>query len=174
MREELLSGKTDERKADLYQKLFLVKETPQRGRQVDFNVAAIEKYRNRYAGFFCLLSTEKMEPEKALAIYRNKDVVENCFDDLKNGLDMNRLRIHSPEAMRARLLIQFLALVIISRMRTVIKGHPKLKNLTVREVMEAMETIVLIKYSGRYGHLITEAGPLQRDILDAFGVKLPS
>jgi transposase len=174
MREKLLSGKMDEGKNELYKEFFIVKETPKRGRQVDFNEAAIEKYRNRYAGFFCLLTTEKMDPEEALAIYRNKDVIENCFDDLKNGLDMNRLRIHSSEAMRARLFIQFLSLVIISRMRAVIKDAPKLKNMTIREIIEAMETVVMIKYSGRYGRLVTEAGPLQRDIMAAFAVDLPS
>jgi hypothetical protein len=174
MREDLLSGNPDESKDELYKEFFVVKETPKRGRQVDFNETAIEKHRNRYAGFFCLLTTEKMEPENALAIYRNKDVVENCFDDLKNGLDMKRLRIHSSEAMRARLLIQFLSLVIISRMRAVIKNDKKLKSMTVREVLEAMETVVMIKYSGRYGKLITETGPLQRDIMTAFGVDLPT
>jgi hypothetical protein len=76
--------------------------------------------------------------------------------------------------MRARLFIQFLSLVIISRMRAVIKGAPKLKNMTVREIIEAMETVVMIKYSGRYGRLVTEAGPLQRDIMAVFGVELPS
>ncbi|GHV57173.1 IS4 family transposase [Deltaproteobacteria bacterium] len=174
MREELLSGKIDEAKEDLYKRFFIVKDLPKRGRQVDYNVDAIEKYRNRYAGFFCLLTTEKMAPEEALTIYRNKDAVENCFDDLKNGLDMNRLRIHSSEAMRAKLLLQFLALVLISRIRTVIKSNPKLKNMAVREVLEAMETVVMVKYSGRYGHLVTEAGPLQRDILAAFDIALPA
>jgi hypothetical protein len=37
-----------------------------------------------------------------------------------------------------------------------------------------METIVMIKYSGRYGHSVTEAGPLQREIMTAFGVDLPA
>lgn len=173
-REKRLSGKTDKDEDELDRRFFIVKETPQRGRQVDFNETAIEKHRKRYAGFFCLLTTEKRDPQEALAIYRNKDVVENCFDDLKNGLDMKRLRIHSSEAMRARLFIQFLALVIISRMRAIIKNDPKLKSMTVREIMEAMETLVMIKYSGRYGNLVTEVGLLQRNIMSAFGVEIPS
>jgi transposase len=139
-----------------------------------FDIDAIERYRNRYAGFFCIFTTGKMKPEEALKTYRNKDVVENCFDDLKNSLDMKRLRIHSPEAMASRLFVQFLALILISEIRNVIKSDPKLKNMTVREVTEAMEPIVKIRYSGRYGELITEAGPLQRDIMKAFGFELPT
>jgi hypothetical protein len=31
-----------------------------------------------------------------------------------------------------------------------------------------------MKFSGRYGHIVSEAGPLQRDIMTAFGVELPT
>jgi len=36
--------------------------------------------------------------------------------------------------------------------------------------MEQMETLTQVKYSGRYGKLLTETTPLQREILDAFDV----
>jgi transposase len=113
-----------------------------------------------------------MESEDVLDIYRKRDIVENCFDDLKNGLDMKRLRIHSSEAMDSRLFIQFLALILMSKMREVAKKTKTLKYMSVRDIMEAMESVVRITYSGRYGSVITEMGPLQRDILDAFGVEL--
>jgi transposase len=167
-KEELESGRPDERHKDQYEIFFSVRETPKRGRQVTFNQAAIDEYRNRYAGYFCILTTSKTGPEEALRIYRNKDIVENCFDDLKNSLDMKRLRVHSSETMSARLFVQFLALVIYSRIRNVVKSNRKLRHMTVREVIEAMEPVVKIRYSGRYGEVITETGPLQRAIIDAF------
>ncbi len=40
--------------------------------------------------------------------YRAKNAVENSFDDLKNHLDMRRLRIHTSDAMDSRLFLQFL------------------------------------------------------------------
>jgi len=55
-----------------------------------------------------------------------------------------------------------------------IQSDKELKNLTVREVMEAMETLVRVTYSGRYGQLYTETGPLPRKILAAFGITLPA
>jgi transposase len=169
-KDELESGRIDERHKEQYDRFFHVKETPKRGRKVTYDHEAIEKHRDRYAGFFCILTTEKMGPEDALEIYRNKDVVENCFDDLKNGLDMKRLRVHTAQAMASRLFVQFLALILLSKIRSVIKSSPKLKSMTVREVLEAMETVVRIRYSGRYGELMTELGPLQRDIVEAFGI----
>ena len=171
-KKELESGQTDERHQECYDAFFLVRETPQRGRKVEFNNQAVEEYRNRYAGFFCLLTTAKMDPEEALRTYRNREIVENCFDDLKNSLDMKRLRVHSPKSMASRMFVQFLALILISRIRNIIKANPKLRSMTVREVLEALEPIVKIKYSGRYGEVITETGPLQQEIINAFGFTL--
>jgi transposase len=171
-KEELESGHMNERHKEQYAEFFTVKETPKRGRKVSFDNEEIERHRDKYAGFFCILTTEKMDAESALRICRNKDVVENCFDDLKNGLDMKRLRIHSPEAMAARIFIQFLALILLDRIRSVIRNDKRLKSMTAREALEAMEPIMRIRYSGRYGEVITETGPLQRDIIDAFGIDL--
>ena len=103
---------------------------------------------------------------------RRQDVVEKSFDDLKNSLDMKRLRIHSAQAMESRLFIQFLSLILISATRIRAKKFKELQYKSAREIIFAMETITLITYSGRYGRLITEAGPQQRSITEAFGVKL--
>jgi hypothetical protein len=40
--------------------------------------------------------------------------------------------------------------------------------------MEAMQTIVQVRYSGRYGSIVTEADPLQRAIMGAFEVSIGS
>jgi len=58
---------------------------------------------------------------------------------------MKRLRIHSYAAMDARLFLQFLALIYISQIRNVIQDDNILRNLTVRGVMEDMETLVRSK-----------------------------
>jgi len=172
-RQELEAGdiaQDDER----YVRFFIVKETPKRGRHVTFNDTEIQKYRKRYVGFFCIISTAVKDPMEVLRIYRAKDVVENCFDDLKNQLDMKRLRIHSSKAMDSRIFLQFLALILICEIRRTTHTDKTLRNLTVREVMESMESLVKITYSGRYGQLYSETNPVQRKIMAAFGVTLPA
>jgi transposase len=105
-----------------------------------------------------------------LEVYRNKDIVENCFDDLKNQLDMKRLRVHSSQLMDSRIFLQFLALIIISAIRRTSSTNETLKNMSVREIMEAMEPMVKIKFHGRYASVSSEASPLQRSIMQAFKV----
>jgi len=83
---------------------------------------------------------------------------------------MKRLRVHGSQAMDTRLFLQFLALIFVSQIRQTAKQNDKLKYLSVRDIMEQMETLTQVKYSGRYGKLLTETTPLQREILDVFDV----
>jgi len=166
---------TEDRKdynAEYYDRYFIIKRTPKRGLSVKYNDDEITKYRNQYAGFFCIMTNMKMSSLDVLELYRKKDIVEKSFDDLKNTLDMKRLRIHSSEAMKSRLFIQFLALILLSAIRIRAKKVKELQYKSAREIIVAMETITLITYSGRYGRIITEAGPQQKTIAEAFGVKL--
>ncbi len=151
-----------------------VKETPKHGLKITFNDEEIQKHRKRYSGFFCILSNTIKTAKEALSVYRTKDVVENSFDDLKNHLDMKRLRVHTAAAMDSRLFLQFIALIYISSIRSIIQTDDKLKHLTAREVMEEMETLTKITYSNRYGQLFTETTPLQRHIMETFGIELPT
>jgi len=174
-KEELETEDPQESNQEFYERFFIVKRTPKRGLSVKYNEVEIQKYRKRYAGFSCILTNIRTDSGELLEVYRRKDIIENCFDDLKNSLDMKRLRIHSSATMDSRLFIQFIALILISRIRTLVttaKQSKEMRFLTVREVMEAMECIVRITYSGRYGSTISEIAPLQRDIIDTFGLEL--
>jgi transposase len=174
LKNELETGKKIKKHEELYERYFNIKETPKRGQKIEFNNAEIQKQRKRYSGFFCIMSNKIKSAEEALRVYRAKDIVENCFDDLKNHLDMKRLRVHNSAAMDSRIFIQFLALIYISAIRETTRKNDKLKYLTVREVMEEMETLTKIKYSNRYGQVFTETTPKQREIMSAFGVAIPS
>ena len=64
--------------------------------------------------FFVLLSNEKMDAKKALELYRNKDVVEKAFGNLKERLNMRRLLVSSEQSLEGKLFVQFIALIYIS------------------------------------------------------------
>lgn len=71
-----------------------------------------------------ILTSKFKDPLEALAVYREKDVVEKCFDNLKNDLDMKRLRVHASVRMKSRLFIQFISLNCMSQICKTI--HEKL------------------------------------------------
>ena len=171
-KEELESGQLVKNHEEYYKCYFIIKETPKRGRKVQYNNQAIQKHRNRYSGFFVLLSNATKDALEALQIYRNKDVVENSFDDLKNQIDMKRLRVHQSLTMDGRLFVQFLALIFINALREKIRSKKELENYTVRELLEEMDTLTKITYSGRYGSIISEVTKKQRIIMEALSLEL--
>ncbi|WP_419177951.1 IS1634 family transposase, partial [Chlorobium limicola] len=134
------------------------------------NTEAINRHISRYAGFQALLSSDIKDPVEALRVYRNKDSVEKCFDDLKNTLDMKRLKMHSSATVDGRLFIQFIALILISALRKQMRDSGLIEQYTVRELLREMETLTRVTYSGKYGHILTQLTKPQRQILTALNI----
>jgi transposase len=172
-KEELESGKLISEHQEAYDTFFVMKTTPKRGVKVSYDTEAVNQYISRYAGFQALLSNSIKDPVEALQIYRDKDVVEKSFDDLKNQLDMKRLRMHSSAAVDGRLFVQFIALIYMSALRREMRKTDLIKRYTVRELLQEMETLTKVKYSGKYGHILTEVTKPQREILKGLGISLP-
>ena len=169
-KQELESNQPVIEHEDAYNNFFIVKETPVRGKKVLFNHEAIEKYRNRYAGFYVILTNDIKDPMEALRIYRDKDAIEKCFDDLKNQLDMKRLRVQSSTAMDGRLFVQFIALILTCALRKKMRDRGLIEKYTPRELLMEMETLTQIRYSGRYGKILTEITKPQKEILESLNV----
>lgn len=171
-KQELESGKPLKEHQKAYDDFFIQKKTPKRGLQVSYNTEAISQHISRYAGFQGLLSNGIKDPIEAMRVYRDKDAVEKCFDDLKNSLDMKRLRMHQSSTVDGRLFIQFIALILISALRQKMRTSGLIEKYTIHELLREMETIVKVQYSGRYGHILTEVTKVQRDILKVLDVQL--
>ncbi len=173
-KKELESGKLITTHQEAYNTFFVIKTTPKRGIKVSYNTEAVNQYINRYAGFQALITNSLKDPVEALQIYRDKDVVEKSFNDLKNQLDMKRLRMHSSATVDGRLFVQFIALIYMSALRKEMRKSGLIKQYTVRELLEEMATLTKVKYSGKYGHILTEVTKPQREILKGLNIELPS
>jgi transposase len=171
-KEELESGNINPKHQKAYDSFFILKTTPKRGTKVSYNTEAVRQHIHRYTGFQALLTNNIKDPLEALYIYRNKDVVEKSFDDLKNQLDMKRLRMHNSATADGRLFVQFIALIYISALRNEMRASQLIERYTVRELLAEMETLTQIKYSGKYGHILTEITKAQREILTALKVEV--
>jgi hypothetical protein len=171
---ELESGDTSAEHQDAYDTYFIIKTTPKRGRKILYNDEAVSAYINRYAGFQGLLSFGIKDPVQAMRVYRDKDAVEKCFDDLKNSLDMKRLRMHSSSTVDGRLFVQFIALILTSAIRKKMRETGLIERFTVRELLREMETLTRIKYSRKYGSILSEATKTQKEILKALEIPLPN
>ena len=87
---------------------------------------------------------------------------------------MKRLRMHSSATADGRLFVQFIALIYISAIRKEMRKSVLIERYTVRELLEEMETLTKVKYSGKYGHILTEVTKPQREILKHLAIELPN
>ena len=92
--EELSSGNMVKEHQKDYKRFFIVREAPKRGRKVEYNQEAIDIHRKNSIGWFVFATNDIKDPVRALEIYRMKDAIEKHYHDLKNDLDMKRLRIN--------------------------------------------------------------------------------
>ena len=173
-KEELEDGKRVQAHEQYYQQFFLARETPKRGLKVSLNLQAIEAHKNQYSGFFAILTTDIKDPVEALQVYREKDVVEKCFDDLKNSQDMKCIRMNTSKSMDSRLFIQFLSLIYVSQIRKALKEQGMMKKFTVHGLLNELESLTQIKFSGNYGQMHSEVTKAQREVLEAFSISLDS
>jgi transposase len=125
----------------------------------------------RHAGWMVLISNHVKDTAEALRIYRAKDVIEKGFLKLKNNLDLNRLRVHGDTTMRAKVFIDFIALIILSHIHNGMLEKGLYKTMTKLELIRHMEKLRVQYIKG--DRILFPIAKIQKTILDAFGIKYP-
>jgi len=169
-RDELTQGREVDSNRQYYEKYFIVKDTPKRGRRVVAREDEIQAFKQNNAGFFILLSNDIKDPVRALKVYRDKDTVEKGFDNLKNSLDMKRLRIHSSESMRGRLFIQFVSQILAAAIRNIMTANKLDEKFSLPELMNQLKSIFSVRLNSHRHPILSKASKSQREILLAFGI----
>lgn len=123
-----------------------------------------------YSGYIVFLTTDlEITTSELLKIYRNKDVIEKAFDNLKNELDLKRMRIHSDEAWSGKMFISFIALIIKSYMENNKIKVEETKNLPIKKIIKELEKIKLVTYYDEY-QLLNPLTAKQKQILKALNI----
>ena len=169
---ELVSGKRNPEHEKQYVKYFEVNTTPIRGTQVTAKQEAIAKAEKDY-GYFALVSNEVKDPIRALEIYRNKDVVEKAFGNLKERLNLRRTAVSSESALEGKLFVQFVALIILSYIKKQMQTENLFKTYTIQEVLDELDVIECFEQPG-YERRLGEVTKKQVALYESLGVTSPS
>ena len=124
-----------------------------------------------YSGFIVMISNHIKDPRHALDIYRDKETAESAFDDMKNGSDFNRLRVHGEPAIEAKSFLVFLSLILRMEMSNVMLKDPALRSKSREEVLQEMAILRRAEIGG--DTIYTERTKLQKDVIRAFGIHTP-
>jgi len=172
LREELLQHKQVKGHEQLYNKYFTIKQTPKRGIKVEVKKDVIATAK-RYYGYFILISNEKMHAITALEIYRNKDVIEKAFGNLKERLSMRRMLVSSEQSLEGKLFVQFVALIYLSYIKKMMQEKNLFKKYTLQTLLDKLDVIECFEQPGhslRVGEVLEK----QKEIYKALEVEAPS
>jgi transposase len=140
LRQELLSGNRLPKHEQLYKKYFEVTSTPRRGTKVRVKEEVIEREK-RYYGFFALFTNQAMSAITALEIYRNKDLVEKAFGDLKERLNMRRTLVSSEQSLDGKLFVEFVALIYLSYIKKKMQENNMFKQYSLQGMLDKLDLI---------------------------------
>lgn len=158
--------------AKFYERYFQISETPVRGTKVVAKQAAIDEAKKNY-GYFALISNEVKEPIEALDIYRNKDMVEKAFGNLKERLSLRRLLVSSEHSLDGKLFVQFVALIYLSYIKKAMKEAGLFRSYTMQGLLDQLDSIECFGRPNR-DFRVGEITRHQQDLFNKLGVTPPT
>lgn len=166
LKQELESGERIPQHEKLYPQYFTYKTTPKRGTHVTVIEENVNAAKRNY-GFFALITNEKMDAITALELYRNKDVVEKAFGNLKERLNMRRNLVSSEQSLDGKLFIQFVALIYLSYIKKQMQEKALFKSYTIPGLLDKLDVIECFEQPGRslkVGEIVEKQEQLYYDL----------
>ena len=130
----------------------------------------IDAERARF-GYFALLSNDaSLDAKGALAVYRNKDMIEKAFGDIKERLDFRTPKVGNAETLRGKLTAVFVALVLAQELRRRMDEAGLYSRYTMQGLLDELEAIERYECEGHRPKVLAVTRK-QRELYDALGVK---
>ncbi len=156
LRSELESDARVESHEKAYSKYFKVSKV-KGGKKVEIRHDAMQEAQARF-GFFALMSNEIKDAREALQLYRNRDVVEKAFNNIKERLNGNRALVSSEAALEGKLFVHFIGLFLLSYIKKQMQEHKLFTCYTIPSLLDELDSIEMIHIPGK--------APLVREVLN--------
>ena len=171
LKNELLEGKRIKEHENQYNQYFIVKGKIPGKIRVTIKETEV-KQAKRYFGFFTFLSYENMNSIVALERYRNKDLIEKAFCNLKDRLNLRRTSVSSESSLEGKLFLEFVALIYLSYIKKKMQEKKLFKTYTITQLLDKLDLIECFEYPDRKLR-IGEVLDKQRQIYLDMGIKSP-
>ena len=146
LKKELETGKRNPKHEKLYTKYFEI--SSKRINKVTAKQKVIEEEKKNY-GFFVLISNNIKDPITALQIYRNKDLIEKSFNNLKDRLNFRRTLVSSDSCLDGKLFVEFIALIYLSYIKKKMQENNLFKKYTLQSLLDEFDSIECFKKNDR-------------------------
>ena len=127
------------------------------------------------AGYFVIITSEKMTAKEAIRLYKSRDASEKLFRGDKSYLGNKSIRVYSGESASAKIFIEFVAMIIRCRMYTALSDEKKKLEkrpnyMTVPAAIRELEKIEMVRQLDNVYRLDHAVTATQKTILKAFGI----
>ena len=127
------------------------------------------------AGYFCIITSEKMSAKEAIELYKSRDTSEKLFRGDKSYLGNKSIRVYSEESARAKIFVEFVAMILRCKMYTKLKEEMKKLEkkpnyMTVPAALKELEKIEMVRQLDNIYRLDHAVTANQKTILNAFGL----
>ena len=123
-------------------------------------------------GWLVLVSNHIDSAERAIEIYRRKDVVEKGFLKMKNCLDLGRLRVHSDHRMQNKLFIGFIALIVMAHIHKIMSAKDLYADISLKKLIKTLERLRVQYING--SRILFPVTAEQKAIFKAFNISYPT
>ena len=148
LQSELQSGRRDPEHEKEYAKYFEVSRTPVRGVRVQPIQEVMEDAKERY-GYMVLLSNEVKDPIMALELYRNRDVAEKAFGNIKERLNGRRTLVSSDASLEGKLFVEFVALIYLAYIKKKMQEKGCYATYTLQGLLDELDVIECFTEPGK-------------------------
>jgi transposase len=163
---ELQALKRSQLNRKRYQRYFKIDAKNEQSFTYERDSKAIDDYL-KTCGYYILLSTgPNLSPSEALYRYRQKDLVEKQFYQLKNEIDYRRLKTHNRLTTEGKLFIGFIALILRSHLLNLLKSLPEKNRPSMSKLVIELEKIKVVETKDGK-RLLTPLTKKQKEILEA-------
>jgi transposase len=175
-------GKVNKQKAELelidklpkdiskYEKYFELKQLKNKIK-ITVKNDVIEK-ELKHEGYLIIFSNDLKNIKDVLYTYRTKDVVEKAFDNLKNELDVKRLRVHTTSSLKGKVFIAFIALILNTYIFKILVDQKLASQFSTSDVIKELEKINKITFNNETT-ILTKITATQNKIFKAFKINAP-
>ena len=127
------------------------------------------------AGYFCIITSEKMSAKEAIELYKSRDTSEKLFRGDKSYLGNKSIQVYSEESARAKIFVEFVAMILRCKMYTKLKEEMKKLEkkpnyMTVPAALKELEKIEMVRQLDNVYRLDHAVTANQKTILNAFGL----
>ena len=154
-------------------KLFEINKNSQGEIVIKRDSKAVLSKQGKLGKFILITNEEEFDAKTIIAMYRQRDGVEKIFDYVKNELKIDRLRIHSRDALEGRLFIAFIAVILYTAILQALKDTNLIKKYSVAKIMMELRKIRVIEFNDAE-NMLSETTKTQREILSTLNIDLPN